>query len=223
MDRLSELNRGLHELARGLESRGHGQLILLAEAHSPDEHRLVQALQDRRREFESQNGQWDVPEAVAERWFNSDGRTDGGRLARAALLQALQRALSQGPDRLGASLSHGAGIGLAGVRISRHSEASTRIGVDVEAAGRVVSARVISRFASPMDETPELETIALWTLKEAVFKLGTASHTPFREIAVRLEVGSGRVWLGSAEWDQGRAHVGLLKESGVYVAAACGI
>jgi len=214
---VDSLAKGLTELKLRLEAFGAGRLGLSAAQQAPDAAVLRLDLERRLR-----SADLEVPDGVAQRWIGSGFDREEGLLARTALLEALRDWGSSDRLRMGASLAHGAGLGVAAVRTVR-GKGPVRVGVDIETADRVVPIRVFDRFSHPDESAGETEPIALWSLKEAVFKLGRTGTTPFREIRVSLESGSEGLRIGQAEWPSGRAIVGLLRSAEVFVAVACEI
>lgn len=211
------LARNLEELKSKLEANGVGRLFLAAKAEVPHESEIRAELSS----MLAMRLDWDLPEGLAARWSESGFEREEGLRARGALLQAVRELGQVVEGRVGASIAHGGGFGVAAVRTKK--EGTARIGIDIETEARPVPERVYRRFCHPDELRAGVAPIEWWCLKEAVFKLGTTGNTPYRAIRVELEEASGMVRLGHAEWPVGRALVGLACGSGVRVAVACGI
>lgn len=83
-------------------------------------------------------------------------------------------------SRFGYSVSHTRNVFLIGLN------ACGEIGVDVEYSQRVVHSRLRSRICSTKENwLPEIQTLQIWTIKEAVLKLtGTGLRTNMNKIQV---------------------------------------
>jgi len=229
MENPRDLQDALAQVEMGMVSAAGSKLFLAAASAFEDEKdvRLLVAarLAELEREIAGRGLALDVPETLRRRIFAPPTERDARRIgewvrSRAALVDALSRALEEGASLVGFSLSHTNGLGVAAVRASVQIAGDARIGIDVERANRAVSSRTKLRMAHPDDLVEPSDPIALWTLKEAIFKTGRLGSAAFSEIVVRMPVSTDRVRIGEARCRGQSFQVSLAEAEGFLIAAA---
>lgn len=163
----------------------------------------------------------DLPSQIEQRMFGPFG----GKLEQLAAWQASRAALAEAGERLapalferfGAAVSHTDGLAIAVARVTAASHRAA-VGVDVERADRPLSDAVQRRIANPRDAAVGAPAIALWSLKEALYK--TLGQGVFAEFEVQLVGRAGGLWLGQATWHGRGFRVGVAVTKGYLIAAA---
>lgn len=223
-------NRELNGLCSGI-SLQPGDCTRLAGAcddQSPFEAdqilRALQALAERSR---SAGLRLDLTPGLLDRLLGTPRHKEPRRewfLARKDLAFVWEAALETSPSAIGLSLSHTSGAWLAAARALDGDASKVRrahVGVDIEAAGRVVTDRLLNRFSNPNDACPGLTRIALWAAKEALYKADPDSSTrTLRDYAVALSLDQDGFYRGTGTLPSGQSYAACLAGNGRYILAA---
>lgn len=157
---------------------------------------------------------FDVEPEIVQRTFDPPTsmrplRVAQWRATRLALAEASSAWLGPGVQAAGFSLSHSSVLGVAAARGILDSRDSAGVGLDIELLDRRFSASLAARIGNANDEIADAPKIALWSLKEAVYKAIREPGFAFRQMEIALENGESNCWRGQAAAGSGRLRLGL--------------
>ena len=191
------------------------------------ENQAIDALAKVAEETQSKGVRLDLTPGLLERLLGSPLPNRPSRewyLSRKELAIVWNAAMQTSPSAIGLSLSHTKGAWLAAARTLNENAAEKTcayVGVDIEAAGRVVTDRLLKRFSNPNDSCPGLSRIGLWTAKEALYKADPDSRTKaLRDYAAVLSREQGGFFTGNGTLPSGRSYAACLSGNGRYILAA---
>lgn len=206
MENLPGLSNALEFTSQRLLAEDGIRVVLAHQSRDEDPESpnsdLISQIERKLHELESRGLIIEAKPDLRNRWTAAPNRPKGSRsaqwrLSRMALLNALRQVDLEANKKISASISHCPGLAVAGVAISNANQESAAIGIDCEPQSRNLPDAVLRRITNPDDRATDLPPLAMWCLKEAVFKTGCAGSSVFRQMVIQINIAESNSWFGS--------------------------